>query len=227
MKRKKTLKIIAGVMIATAVGSSPLMGVSDKQEQEQQNMEQNLGNGIMDIIYNKEYLQGINIPDTQLVNAIIVQSSNNEPNIIKECYLSGQNGFKSYMPYNCITDSASNQYALQNIAYTGDYGIRMVDGRYCVAIGTALSADVGTYIDIVLENETIIPCIVGDIKDNKHTLQDNLTTAANGCVSEFIVDNNNLIYNIRSSGNISSANQLWNSPVNKFIVYDYNVLKKE
>ena len=77
-------------------------------------------------------------------------------------------GFKSYMPYTksngeSIFNKNSNQYKLQQQCHTGLYGIRVKDGRYCVAIGTAFNADVGTYFDLILANDTVIPCIVADI----------------------------------------------------------------
>lgn len=44
-------------------------------------------------------------------------------------------GFKSYMPYDKITAETSPQYKLQNqYAYTGEFGIRQIDGRFCVAM---------------------------------------------------------------------------------------------
>ena len=92
-------------------------------------------------------------------------------------------GFKSYMPYTAITSKSSPQYKLQQIAYTGTYGIRQYDNRYCVAIGTAFNADVGTYFDLILANGTVIPCIVADIKADKHTDSNNMVTIANGRIS--------------------------------------------
>ena len=96
-------------------------------------------------------------------------------------------GFKSYMPYTTITSKSSQQYKLQKIAYTGTYGIRQYDNRYCVAIGTAFNADVGTYFDLILANGAVIPCIVADIKANNHTDSNNMVTIANGCLTEFII----------------------------------------
>ena len=134
-------------------------------------------------------------------------------------------GFKSYMSYKAISSKNSPQYILQsNHAYTGNYGIRQVNGRYCVAVGTALNVSIGTYIDLILENETVIPCIVADIKSNAHTKADNLTTASNGCVSEFVVETGALPSQVTSRGNISCANDTWNSPVSTIKIYDKNVL---
>ena len=79
---------------------------------------------------------------------------------------------------------------------------------------------------MILENGNIIQCIVGDIKSPNDTLEDNITTAENGCVSEFIVDTNFLESDIKRDGDISSCNVGWDSPVDSLIVYDKNILKQ-
>ena len=136
-------------------------------------------------------------------------------------------GFKSYMPYTAITSKSSPQYKLQQIAYTGTYGIRQYDNRYCVAIGTAFNADVGTYFDLILANGTVIPCIVADIKADRHTDSNNMITIANGCLTEFIVDSSTLNRNAKRIGDISYCNEDWDSRVEKIRVYDKNVFRKE
>lgn len=129
-------------------------------------------------------------------------------------------GFKSYMPYTAITNKKSKQYKLQQIASTGAYGIRVVDSRYLVAIGTAFNAEVGTYIDLILEDGFVIPCIVGDVKSPKHTESNNMVTSANGCVSEFIIDPNKLNDKVRKSGNVSLCDKNWDNPVASIVVYN-------
>lgn len=141
-----------------------------------------------------------------------------------EYYFPNNIGFKSYMPYTAITDKSSLQYNLQqNYAYTGDYGIRKTNDRYCVAIGTAFGANIGTYIDLILENDEIISCIVSDFKASKDTLSNNITTADNGCVSEFVVDLNSLNNKSKQTGDISSCQDVWDSPVKIIRIYDKNV----
>ena len=135
-------------------------------------------------------------------------------------------GFKSYMPYTAITSQSSNQYKLQQMAYTGNYGIRMIDGCYCVAIGTGFNADIGTYFDLILENGTIISCIVGDVKADKHTDKDNMVTVANGCLTEFIVNSSALDRNAKRMGDISYCCDEWNSRVKKIRVYDKNTFEE-
>lgn len=133
-------------------------------------------------------------------------------------------GFKSFMGYRAITNTSSKQYKIQDqYAYTGTFGIRQVDGKFCVALGSAVNVSMGTYVDLVLENGTIINCILADQKDDIHTLDDNLTTAANGCVSEFIVDTSAIPSLAAAMGDISYSCEDWQSPVSEIHVYDFNI----
>jgi hypothetical protein len=135
-------------------------------------------------------------------------------------------GFKSFEPYNNFNPKYK-QYKLQQHAYTDEYGLRKVNERYCIALGTYFFENVdndiiGTYLDLILENGEVIHCILGDIKDDKHTDANNITTTKNGCLSEFIVDKNKLIPYVKTMGNISYTKQVWQSPVAKVIVYEKN-----
>lgn len=135
-------------------------------------------------------------------------------------------GFKSYMPYTAITSKSSPQYKLQQQCHTGLYGIRVKDGRYCVAIGTGFNAGVGTYFDLILENGTVIPCIVADIKADKHTDSNNMVTKASGCLTEFVVDNGSLNKMAKKMGDMSYCCDKWNSRVEKVRVYEKIFLRK-
>ena len=133
-------------------------------------------------------------------------------------------GFKSYMPYTAITNKSSKQYKLQQIASTGAYGIRTVNGRFLCAIGTSFNAEVGTYIDLILEDGFVIPCIVGDVKSPRQTDSSNMITIHNGCVSEFIIDSKALHKSIKKSGDVSSCNENWNGCVRAIVVYSKSAL---
>ena len=89
--------------------------------------------------------------------------------------------------YKCITSKSSDQYRLQQIAYTGMYGIRQVNGRFCVAVGSAYTTQIGQYIDLVLEDGAVIPCILADCKADIHTDTNNILTS-DGSLAEFVVD---------------------------------------
>ena len=173
--------------------------------------------------FNEEWVL---IPYDVGVAYINKQYISNEELNYKEYTVPITSGFKSYMPYTAITSRESKQYKLQQMAYTGNYGIRMVDGRYCVALGTAFNADVGTYFDLILANETVISCVVGDVKADKHTDKNNMITVANGCLTEFITDSKVLDKNAKRMGDISYCCDEWNSRVEKIRVYDKNVFEK-
>ena len=129
------------------------------------------------------------------------------------------NGFKSYMGYTAITKTSSPQYKLQQWAHTDYEGFRIYEGRYIVAVGSGVGARIGQYLDVILENGTHIPCVVGDMKGDKDTDASNMFTS-NGCCLEFIVDTKALIPSVKSSGNCSSARTEWASPVDTINVLE-------
>ena len=128
-------------------------------------------------------------------------------------------GFKSWMPYDLFGKS-TNQYKLQQMAYTGTYGIRYVDGYACIAVGTFANTKIGQRIDLVLENGTVIECVMADEKSDKHTESNRMITAHSNCCSEFIIDRNAIDKNARRDGDMSSACEEWDSPVVQFYIYD-------
>lgn len=141
--------------------------------------------------------------------------------VIKLPELEGYNGGKTYEPYTTITSVNSWQYKLQQKAYTNEDGFRMINGRYMIATGSGVSHDIGRYIDIVLENGTVIPCVIGDAKDDAHTDQEfHIMTKKSHCVSEFLVDTSVMNPDLLLSGNMSNYREEWNSKVVKFILYD-------
>ena len=159
---------------------------------------------------NIAYMSSLYLTDTSCISA--------------EYNVPDNNGFKSYMPYDAITNRESLQYKLQHeYAYSGNCGIRQVNGRYCVAIGTAFGTQIGDYIDLVLENGEVIKAIVSDIKADKDTDYRNIVTMHNGCVSEFIVDTSALMHEINLHGDVSVATTNWNSKVCKIRVYEKNI----
>lgn len=127
---------------------------------------------------------------------------------------------KSYMDFKMITSKDTPQYKLQHkYAYTDDTGIRMVDGRYCVALGSYYTHKIGQYVDLVLENGTIIPCIIGDQKDDRDTNASH-TIAHDGSATEFIVETKALSGKTRRMGDIGYAQSDWLSNVVEVRIYD-------
>lgn len=134
--------------------------------------------------------------------------------------------FKSYEDYRAITSKNTPHYKLQHeYAVTGPEGIRMVDNRYCIAIGSYFTTTIGQYIDIVLENGTVIPCILGDQKSDAHTDDLHIAHKSDGSIVEFIVDLEVLDSIPRQMGNVSYVYPEWKSPVVQIIVYEINFLR--
>ena len=115
--------------------------------------------------------------------------------------------FKSYMPYTAITNKASKQWKLQQLAYTDANGLRCINGRPMVAVGTGWGLSVGNIALITCDNGNKFEVVIGDIKANIHTLADNKTTLSNNCRCEFIVDSKKLNSKVRSSGNVAVLQQ--------------------
>ena len=111
--------------------------------------------------------------------------------------------FKSYMSYKAITNRSSKQYALQQQAATNENGFRCIDGRPLVAIGTGWGLSVGDRAVVYCDGGNSFEVVVGDIKADKHTLDDNKTTASNNCRCEFIVDMGSLNSTVKRRGNVS------------------------
>ena len=124
----------------------------------------------------------------------------------------------SYMDYRCITNTSSKQHKLQKKAYTGNYGIRQVEGRYCIAVGSYYTEKVGTYIDLELKNGTIIPCILADCKADRDTDGMNQKTA-DGSLIEFVVDTPQLSRKVRRRGDVAYATKKWNSKIVKIKIH--------
>lgn len=96
----------------------------------------------------------------------------------------------------------------------------MVNGRYCVALGSHFGCEIGQYFDLILANDEVIPCIMSDQKANKHTDSANIVTISTNCLSEFIVDRQALNRNAKRDGDISSCCPELESTVKKIKVYE-------
>lgn len=111
--------------------------------------------------------------------------------------------FKSYMDYRTITSQSSSQYRLQKECDTDENGLRIWGDRYVVAVGTRFNAPVGTMIDVYLDTGIVLPCIVGDIKQDIHTGDDNIQVEINGNIIEFVVDERIMDPFVANKGDIS------------------------
>lgn len=115
------------------------------------------------------------------------------------------NNFKSYMGYQSITCKASKQYKLQQKAKTGKYGIRTVKGRYLIAMGTYYTKNVGDKFDIKLSDGTILKCMIGDIKSDRHTDTKRQKQKYDGSIIEFISDPAKMPANVKRAGSYTAC----------------------
>lgn len=128
----------------------------------------------------------------------------------------------SYMDYRTITDPTSDQWRLQQKATTDPVtGIRTVNGRFCVAVGSAITVEKGAYIDVTLQNGVRIPCVLADCKRDCDTID--TFVGADGGIVEFVVDTDVLPDKVQLLGsNEAQFNFYWASPVEKIFVWDEN-----
>lgn len=128
---------------------------------------------------------------------------------------------KTYMDYRTITNRYSRQYALQLRAQTNEEnGLRTLRGRYMVAIGSYFNCKVGQFIDVVLSDGEVLPCVVGDAKQDIHTDSNNLH-GLSGDTVEFIVDEKVLKATTNVDGNISYVSDVFDDKVVEIRTYDH------
>ena len=133
--------------------------------------------------------------------------------------------FKSYMGSQHITSKTSSQYELKN-KYVLDYetGIYTVDGRYCCALGSYYTTDIGIYFDIIMTSGEIIPCILADCKADKHTDELNQYTLSNSSIVEFVVNEKVLIPKISNrwgnTGDISYLGGIFDGEIDYIRIYE-------
>lgn len=145
----------------------------------------------------------------------------------KSIYVGSQDLRFSYMDWRTITDQTSDQWKLQNWYSITDWttGIRTVNGRYSVAVGSTVSVEKGRYINVYLENGTLIPCIISDTKADYDTWGNNGTIGNDGSVIEFIVDTDVMsaidIGSVTAMGDYKYLSDNWNSPVDHIDVLTY------
>lgn len=120
--------------------------------------------------------------------------------------------FKSYMGYHKITNHNSQQWALQQTAYSDENGLRKIDDYYLVAMGQYYGT-VGDKFKVTLSSGQQFNVIMGDMKKYEHTFNgEGQIGADNKDMFEFIVDYSNLNSNIKRDG---SVNCIFNGTVLK------------
>ena len=107
---------------------------------------------------------------------------------------------KTYAYYTAVTARRSPQYKLLHSeeCYTDEEtGIRMVDGFYCVALGSYYGTKIGTKYKITLEGGKEINVILCDQKSNRHTDSKHQYARRNKDVVEFYVEKRRIPAGVR------------------------------
>lgn len=133
------------------------------------------------------------------------------------------NSFKSYMDYRKVTDKTSPQYSFLQACEDSACGIMLSDGRYCIALGSYYATEIGTRVDLVMENSSIVPCVVADCKNNDHTDASNQQHLVDKSVVEFVVNTDNLSDYVRyTRGDCSYADSRLEGEISAIRVYVEN-----
>jgi hypothetical protein len=179
-----------------------------------------LGSSIANAQTVNEYLPNVGISvNMENCEKQAIQDVQNAPTY----HVPNYSGFKSFESYKLFRKD-SKQYKVQCLASTDSKGLRTLDNRFCVAVGSAFNLEIGQWYDLVLANGTIIPCILADQKADQDTDATNKITVHSDCASEFVVDIKSLDLKIAQMGDVSYYDDTWNSPVVKVIVYPFNSL---
>lgn len=97
---------------------------------------------------------------------------------------------KTYAYYTAVTVKSSPQYKLLNSkeCYTDEEtGIKMVDGCYCIALGSYYGSKIGTKYKITLSSGESFMAILCDQKANRHTDSKHQYAVRNKDIVEFYV----------------------------------------
>ena len=138
--------------------------------------------------------------------------------------------FKAYMSYKAITNTNSDQYKIQQSAWTDENGLRRYGDDYLVAVGTYYSDKCYTRFLVEFEDGNTITAMVGDIKQDRHTdsknMYNSVTDSNNKFISanvlEFIVDTSVLDRKAKNLGSVHCIDGLGGN-----IVSIKEIVKKE
>ena len=131
--------------------------------------------------------------------------------------------FKSYEDADCITNNRALAQGRLKKKYHLDYrsGIWMVDNRYCIAIGSYYTKNIGVKIDLVLSHngrKHTLKCITADSKADKDIVNQH-RIHKDGSVVEFVVNTSYLSQKVRQTGDVSYAGNKFMGKIKQIRVY--------
>lgn len=126
----------------------------------------------------------------------------------------GLGSVHTYMGWQKVTMRGSQQYAFRESAGMAfdPEGFAVVDNRYVIACTTTFG-NIGDYVDFYQADGTVIPCIIGDFK-NQNDAGCNAYGHMNGhCIVEFVVDQNSWYRSGHANPGTDSCHPEWNQPI--------------
>lgn len=131
--------------------------------------------------------------------------------------------FKSYEDADCITNNRALAQGRLKKKYHLDCqsGVWMVGDRYCIAIGSYYTKNIGVKIDLVLSHngrKHILKCITADSKADKDTVNQH-RIHKDGSVAEFVVSTSHLSQKVRQMGDVSHAGNKFMGKIKQIRVY--------
>ena len=127
---------------------------------------------------------------------------------------------KTFAYYTAVTAKSTPQYKMLNSkkCYTDDEtGVRMVDGCYCVAMGSFYGSNIGQKYRITFDTGVQIDVVLCDQKANKHTNSTNQYARAKD-VLEFYCEKSKIPKVIRTRGNYNNI-ELFKGAITKIEKY--------
>lgn len=113
--------------------------------------------------------------------------------------------FKSYMPWTALSPKYAQGQLCAKATKDPATAIMKYEGRYLVALGFAYADHVGQKFDVVMEDGSVIPVMIGDFKATEHTDANQSTTVHDGSIIEFIVSSNNeAAVAVKQTGNFNT-----------------------
>ncbi len=130
----------------------------------------------------------------------------------------GLGSVHTYMGWQIISSTTSTQYKLRE--QTGmpfdEEGFGKINGRYVIACTTTFGT-VGDYIDFYQEDGTVIPCIIGDIKNQNDSGCTKWGHENGHCIIEFVVNKDTWYNTGHGNPGTSACHPEWNQNLTKAV----------
>lgn len=153
----------------------------------------------------------------KVVDESIIQSAEGTEIILP----SGLGSVRTYMGWQCITNTESTQYKLMQTAGMNfdEEGFGIIGDRYVVAT-TDTYGVVGDYIDVYQEDGSVLNCIIGDIKNQNDAGCNKWGHLDGQCVVESVVDKSTWYsggYGDHANPGTASCHPEWDQNITKIV----------